>query len=171
MSTTVTTTRVTFEYLMRKSKADLAHEALAYLDLGAKKDARISELEAKMRVGINPANDAVVDGAHLINMERKRQIESEGWTAEHDKQWRTGELICASIVYLVLSLPDECPPKKALLAVERLWPWDQTWIKPKTHLRNLEKAGALIAAEIDRYVTELAEEVPDLGRDPRLVGG
>jgi hypothetical protein len=31
------------------------------------------------------------------------------------------------------------------------WPWDQDWWKPSPDpIRNLVKAGALIAAEIDR---------------------
>lgn len=31
------------------------------------------------------------------------------------------------------------------------WPWDEEWWKPSLDpIRNLEKAGALIAAEIDR---------------------
>jgi hypothetical protein len=38
------------------------------------------------------------------------------------------------------------------------WPWDEKWWKPSTNpIRNLVKAGALIAAEIDRLqrVTEV----------------
>jgi hypothetical protein len=30
------------------------------------------------------------------------------------------------------------------------WPWSFEWWKPKDRIRNLVRAGALIAAEIDR---------------------
>jgi hypothetical protein len=39
---------------------------------------------------------------------------------------------------------------------ENLWPFDKKWFKPSNHntIRNLEKAGALIAADIDRRLHE-----------------
>jgi len=33
------------------------------------------------------------------------------------------------------------------------WPWD-AWFKPKDRLRDLARAGALIAAEMDRIIAE-----------------
>jgi hypothetical protein len=43
----------------------------------------------------------------LIAAERKRQIEEEGWTAEHDEQWKKGELAKAAMCY---AMPPERPP-------------------------------------------------------------
>ncbi|GAG33310.1 unnamed protein product, partial [marine sediment metagenome] len=31
-----------------------------------------------------------------------------------------------------------------------IWPWDPSWWKPTDERRNLEKAGALIVAELER---------------------
>jgi hypothetical protein len=38
--------------------------------------------------------------------------------------------------------------------VPREWPWDSKWWKPGERIRELEKAGALIAAEIARLEVE-----------------
>lgn len=83
-----------------------------------------------------------LSGVGWIAKERKRQIQEEGWTAEHDDKWVGGELLKAANSYIWASL--------SLVLAKRTWPWDAEWFKPKSHLRNLVKAGALIAAEIDR---------------------
>lgn len=79
-------------------------------------------------------------GARLIAAERQRQIEVEGWTAEHDAEHDHGELARAAAAYAMQS--------------PMLFPWDDTWWKPvpADRIRELEKAGALIAAEIDRLL-------------------
>jgi hypothetical protein len=85
-------------------------------------------------------------GARLIAAERQRQIEGEGWTLEHDDIHDSGELVAASISYARLALGDD--PDTVL---EFTWPWGREWFKPSPNaIRNLVKAGALIAAEIDR---------------------
>ena len=97
-------------------------------------------------------------GAELIADERKRQIEVEGWNAEHDAQYTHNELISAAMCYLQPETvrtynrlwesrnPDNIniPPS--------LWPWDEKWWKPtpENRIKELVKTGALIAAEIDR---------------------
>jgi hypothetical protein len=40
------------------------------------------------------------------------------------------------------------------------WPWDASWWKPKDVIRNLVRAGALIAAEIDRL-----RRMPEAAKD------
>jgi len=81
-------------------------------------------------------------GIGLISDERKRQIEVEGWTSQHDDQQTVFELSRAACAYLNNSRTDD---------VKRFWPWDWKWWKPsEDRIRNLVKAGALIAAEIDR---------------------
>lgn len=82
------------------------------------------------------------DGATLIAEERQRQIAQEGWTAEHDDQWADGQLADAAGCYALEDNPNA--------DIDAIWPWDAQWWKPKDRKRNLIRAGALIAAEIDR---------------------
>ena len=83
-------------------------------------------------------------GVGLIATERKRQIEKVGWTPDHDANHREGELSLAAMCYAA--------PSAACIGqgTPSHWPWDSMWWKPSNHIRNLVKAGALIAAEIDR---------------------
>jgi hypothetical protein len=93
-----------------------------------------------------------VTGAELIAAERRRQIEVEGWTPEHDREHRPDELAQAAACY---ALP--VPFRRLDLRgtswqlLRHLWPWASDWWKPTPHnrVRELVKAGALIAAEID----------------------
>jgi len=43
-------------------------------------------------------------------------------------------------------------------AANALWPWDPNDHKPKRTLKNLIRAGALIAAEIDRIQREKGQQ-------------
>ena len=80
-------------------------------------------------------------GIELITDERKRQIEKEGFTSEHDDTHINGELSQAAICYA----------QSHRVAVPYGWPWANEWWKPSDKkVDNLVKAGALIAAEIDR---------------------
>lgn len=87
-------------------------------------------------------------GIDLIAQERERQKEVEGWSPSHDDQYYKGELIDAAICYSMAgALEHEALPEQVL---SELWPWQRLWWKPKDRITNLKKAGALIAAEIDR---------------------
>lgn len=87
-------------------------------------------------------------GIELIAKERQRQIEVEGWTAEHDKDHDAEELLDAAICYAKAGSEGEDVDK---IPQHNRWPWDREWWKPsEDRVRNLTKAGALIAAEIDR---------------------
>ena len=83
----------------------------------------------------------------LIAEERQRQVEEEGWTSEHDKWWRNGELCRADVCYI--KRPDWLDP-----TLWQEWPFELSWWKPtpQDRIRELQKAGALIAAEIDRLL-------------------
>lgn len=87
------------------------------------------------------------DGATLIAEERRRQIEQEGWTPEHDDEWDRHQLVGAAVCYALegIALPAEMKRR-----IDRLWCWSAEWWKPKDRIRDLVRAGALIAAEIDR---------------------
>ncbi|HHK4734670.1 TPA: hypothetical protein ACQTZZ_000979 [Pseudomonas aeruginosa] len=80
-----------------------------------------------------------------VQAERKRQVEAEGWTPEHDDEHDTGALASAAGCYAMFSLayPAGDP--------SHFWPWDKSWWKPSPDgRRNMVKAGALILAEIER---------------------
>lgn len=101
-------------------------------------------------------------GAELIAQERERQITAEGYTPEHDRAHSDGSLIRAAQTYITTGEfltrhPERFDPTAALTAEDlrgfsaRTWPWsDAAWKPSPDPVRNLVKAGALIAAEIDR---------------------
>ena len=87
-------------------------------------------------------------GIELIAEERARQVSKECWTPEHDDKHVDNELARAAACYALPLRSFQYPP----VGLERLWPWDWKWWKPTPddRIRELSKAGALIAAEIDR---------------------
>ena len=105
-------------------------------------------------------------GIKLIARERKRQIEKEGWTAEHDDEHKQGQLVDAAVCY---ALPEKYRDIDIIVKYTRnytreffdaFWPWeDKDWKPtPDNRIRELEKAGALIAAEIDRLLRKEEKE-------------
>lgn len=89
-------------------------------------------------------------GTDLITAERQRQIDEEGYDADHDRAVGSDELAIAGSVYA-------CPGKfrrtdDGLAIID--WPWGFAAWKPATRRRELVKAGALIAAAIDALEDE-----------------
>lgn len=84
-----------------------------------------------------------MNGTNLIRQERVRQVREEGWSALHDTQWRDGQLVQAAICYALTGMGDR-------LVSKMFWPWDSSWYKPHFDDSDLVRAGALIAAELDR---------------------
>ena len=89
-------------------------------------------------------------GADLIREERRRQQEVEGYDAMHDRH-HTPQVLCRAAIGYALH---EDPSKLVADAAANLWPWSKEYWKPKDQLRNLVRAGALIAAAIDRLQYE-----------------
>lgn len=90
-------------------------------------------------------------GTDLIKAERTRQITKEGFDFIHDESHRDSELIYAAMAYAYATMDDE-------FAAKDCWPWDNDDLKiDDDPIRNLVKAGALIAAEIDRMIAEKGE--------------
>lgn len=86
-------------------------------------------------------------GALAIVAERRRQVEQEGWTPEHDAaEHEDGDLAHAGAVYARYATGphdlNDMPPE---------WRWSKRWWHPQGFRRDLVKAGALILAEIDRH--------------------
>lgn len=97
-----------------------------------------------------------VCGAWLIDAERDRQIHL--WGVEHDDEHRGGQLAEAAGVYVRCALTNINPDSPQAAAPMGWppsdWPWDVESFDPKWSdpVRTLVKAGALIAAEIDRLL-------------------
>lgn len=90
-----------------------------------------------------------ISGVARISIERQRQLFAEGWSADHDAAHTGGELATAGACYALANGDTEST------GVPAAWPFEASWWKPSDDpIRNLEKAGALIAAEIDRLNRE-----------------
>jgi len=83
-----------------------------------------------------------------ISEERRRQIEVEGWSSEHDDEHRDGEMLTAAVMYYRNAIGNELAMREDGAPVG--WPWDVKWWKPKGRMRDLVRAGALCFAERDR---------------------
>jgi len=70
----------------------------------------------------------------------------EGWTAENDDCHRDTQMAGAAACYALSTVAHWA----AGPAIQQFWPWDEKWWKPKSPRDDLVRAGALIAAEIDR---------------------
>ncbi|HID9945579.1 TPA: hypothetical protein ACXJMC_002673 [Pseudomonas aeruginosa] len=97
-----------------------------------------------------PSHSTPVPQAWIdVLAERRRQVEAEGWTPEHDDEHDNGEMARAAACYALAgsSAPND---GTAALLVSLAWPWDQQWWKPTSARRDLVKACALALAEIER---------------------
>lgn len=89
-------------------------------------------------------------GIELIAEERERQIHQEGWGASHDSEHTGEELATAGALYAMPAKFRQLD--NSFVGVPIRWPWQRIWWKPspENRVKELVKAGALIAAEIDR---------------------
>jgi hypothetical protein len=127
-------------------------------------------MEIILKNNKNMAN--IKTGVELIAVERERQIQVEGWTGSHDAEHDAGELAIAAACY---ATPEKIYVVRnfanAIHYVDP-WPFEDRWDKRYEYGENKEtganyvpdpltytdeeridllvKAGALIAAEIDR---------------------
>lgn len=96
-------------------------------------------------------------GVELIADERKRQIEKEKWTLQHDQDMHYDGQLAEAGAYYALTHKQRVFTDYMLANTNggqgsSIWPWDEKWFKPSPddRVKELTKAGALIAAEIDR---------------------
>jgi len=102
-------------------------------------------------------------GAGLIAAERRRQVEVDGYSAKRDRRHDRRELLAAAACYVV----DAYDPATGRSLRAWAWPWRRSsgtcgvWLDvdlegwkptPDDPIRQLVKAGALVAAEIDRLL-------------------
>lgn len=119
------------------------------------------------------ADEALGLGVVLIAEERLRQIAEEQWTSEHDAGHVLGELLAAAQCYVVAARRAGEGADAFHIWKEGLpdyWPWDpEDWKPSADAVRNIAKAGALLAAEIDRI--EITEDSEPNQAKERLITG
>lgn len=102
-------------------------------------------------------------GVEMIAAERQRQVEVEDFDADHDDLVNTHEqLAYAAACYAIPSVDRVVEEGAVRVALIRLlWPWRNAQFKatPDDRMRELAKAGALIAAEIERLQRRAARNV------------
>lgn len=91
-------------------------------------------------------------GAEQIAAERKRQTTELDVTDAGDDHADQGEMAGAGAAYALLCIASNDAEfvAEARAFARYIWPWHEFPIKPKTPRENLVRAGALIAAELDR---------------------
>lgn len=94
------------------------------------------------------------DGIGRIGEERRAQWLREGYDHEQDDTYTEGQLAAAAACYLAHASIGTDPEVRVSPEAIRanVWPWPSDTFKPTTPIRDLVKAGALIAAEIDRRI-------------------
>lgn len=97
-------------------------------------------------------------GIEIIVDERNRQLVEEKFDATRDANYTKGELACAAACY-AMTIEEREKYQSYSFSEPRIWfprwwpkSWDIKWWKPtpENRIKELAKAGALIAAEIDR---------------------
>lgn len=91
-------------------------------------------------------------GVQAIAIERQRQMATERFTSTHDEQYQRGELAKAAVAYAQLAAMELDAGTRGhigWLNPPAIWPWEAHWWKPVDARRDLVRAGALIAAQLD----------------------
>jgi len=148
------------QWIIRGVKGELypcADDVFAATYEAAETDAKPSPAESPASVPAEPAaacTDATEGvwtespGVALIAVERSRQVTAEGYTPEHDADHDRGQLALAAAAY-ALAASGRAPQGSVW------WPFDDWDFKPGDDpVRMLAKAGALIAAELDRLIAK-----------------
>lgn len=112
-------------------------------------------LSVAFRHTAEPETQQLTAAARDVLAERNRQQSVEGWTPEHDDAYNDGELARAAACYARHAsargeIYAENPAVYQAEGVPDDWPWAEEWWKPASPYRDLEKAGALILAEMER---------------------
>lgn len=90
-----------------------------------------------------------------IHAERKRQIEVEGWTPDHDDKHDDAQMLRAAVIYYHhATRPADWPLALRADGAPLGWPWNAKWWKPKEPRRNLIIAGGLCIAERERILRQ-----------------
>ncbi|WP_217500321.1 hypothetical protein [Kosakonia sacchari] len=125
-------------------------QAGVYSDLIKELSSRLEALNLAYIAQVRSHSVAITD----IIAERQRQQSAEGWTPEHDDEHNDGQLAIAASCYALMGAREQCLSDgeyhQSQKRLPYLWPWEPVWWKPTSPRRDLVKAAALIAAEIER---------------------
>lgn len=136
------------QLLMMQDEAEKKQKA--YDDYVAKTEKAYGDLlDENQQLHERLAGVNATTGAYMIAVERERQIKNEGYNAEHDQVHTPMTLAKAAVSYILCN--DEGERK---IAKTIYWPWEDKYYKPRDMKRNLIRAGALVAAAIDRLLAE-----------------
>jgi hypothetical protein len=99
--------------------------------------------------------DLMTPGVLAILSERRRQVVDEGFGVAHDTDHDAGELASAAAAYALAAADKLHPFSQGDGGYESgsppvMWPWNASWWKPSTPQRDLEKAAALLIAELEK---------------------
>lgn len=97
-------------------------------------------------------------GVDLIADERFRQLAVHDW--RHDLEHADGELVTAAICY---ATPPEDREIGSVSGCPTMWPFEPDTFRSRDRVRDLQKAGALIAAELDRLLGDPARTATPTG--------
>ena len=97
------------------------------------------------------AGEGLSRAALDVLAERRRQVEVEGWTPEHDDEHYDGSLARAAACYALGFTTFRASQASPDIV---LWPWEANAWKPTDRRSMLVKAGALTFAEIERLDRE-----------------
>lgn len=103
-------------------------------------------------------------GTRLIEEERLRQLNELGRSIEIDQAYKPSTLGMAAICYTTMAGSGEITRHQLRANAPKYWPWGFSSWKPsngdscKERIRELQKAGALIAAEIDYLAVKACDQ-------------
>jgi len=101
-----------------------------------------------MSTPVTTAESPTLDGAALIAAERRHQIEDRGFTPEYDNEHSAPFLLVAAAVHFAEAAEGRRDPRAPFPLMDESLSCKPRGVKDPIH--DLVKAGALIAAEIDR---------------------
>jgi len=92
-----------------------------------------------------------MNGLELIAIELKRQIEELGYDYSNDELYANNQLADAGVCYAMKPEERDQENEEGVSLNLAIWPWDEKYWKPtpEDRIKELTKAGALIAAQID----------------------
>jgi hypothetical protein len=134
------------EYSTRALPTEIPNDHLPLHDNNCEQAWEITDLAIRV---------AGVDGPWLIARERQRQFLTKGFDDANDDDFLEGELVAAGRSYALYAEMQAIRKVSPVPAdfFPKTWPWMRKWWKPSPDpVVNLIKAGALIAAEIDRHL-------------------
>lgn len=145
-------------------------QVTALLDEVERLSAEFGRIKADLRTYMDIANEYAAENARLrealgnqavidIARERQRQISKEGWSPEEDHAYVDNQLSRAAAAY-ALTTGDHAYD---VGYGKGNWPWSDLLWKLTNRRRDLEKAGALIVAEIERIDRAAKELEADNG--------